>query len=627
VIDGRAGAPLRFEILGDVRVLRGTEPVDLGPAKQRAVLAVLLLQVGRPVPTHQIVDAVWGDEPPENGANVVQKYVAGLRRVLDPDRAPRTPGELLALTGSGYVLRIGEGTLDADEFQARTARAGAERSVGNLAEAAETLRAALALWRGEALAGFTGPVFEAARARLAESRATAWEKWAEVELARGRNTALVPDLSRLVEEFPLREGLRAQLMIALHQGGRQAEALAVFRDAREYFLDEFGAEPGERMRDAHRKILRGEPFYPQPVDPWADSDPSSGAPFSGSPASYAPAPPGSAAGSPGFAAGSPGFAAGLPGPAAGSSGYAARSPDSAAGSPGSAAGSPGSAAGSPGSAAGSPGSAPEFSGGGPSAAGAGAGSAGDPVVPAQADPLSRQGPQWPGSSPSPAWPGYQQPPAQRSHTVLAVVAAALIPLITFGVGAWIYFVWAAARRRDWRIGLIALGYLAGFVVAMIFMVEIDPTPEDMPNTPATDFGVLLFFLNTLFASVHGAILAARPWNTSKRRDMRAQARAIVESDPAQARQLAIGRPDLPGWFDDGGLLDVNHAPAPVLAAMPGISSALAHRIVMDRQHRGPYAKVDDLVARGVLSRGGIRPLRDRLVAVPPAVDHHPRYAQ
>lgn len=273
--DGHVVAPLRFEILGDVRVLRNGDPVDLGPAKQRAVLAVLLLQPGRPVPTHQVVDAVWGDDPPENGANVVQKYVAGLRRVLDPDRAPRTPGELLALTGSGYVLRTAEGTLDADEFLSALTRSATERAAGRPAEAAETLRAALALWRGEALAGLTGPVFEAARARLTEARGTAWEKWADIELARGLDTALIPDLARLIEEFPLREGLRAQLMIALHQGGRQAEALAVFRDAREHFLDEFGAEPGERMQEAHRKILRGEPFYAEPVDPWASADDAS----------------------------------------------------------------------------------------------------------------------------------------------------------------------------------------------------------------------------------------------------------------------------------------------------------------------------------------------------------------
>ncbi|MEU8611931.1 helix-turn-helix domain-containing protein, partial [Actinoplanes sp. NPDC048791] len=132
---------LRFEILGDVRALRGTEEVDLGPAKQRAVLAVLLLNAGRPVPTHQIVDAVWGDEPPENGSNVVQKYVAGLRRMLEPDRSPRTPGELIALANGGYVLRVDAGALDADRFQAGLAQATTERKAGQLAEAADQQRA------------------------------------------------------------------------------------------------------------------------------------------------------------------------------------------------------------------------------------------------------------------------------------------------------------------------------------------------------------------------------------------------------------------------------------------------------------------------------------------------------
>jgi DNA-binding SARP family transcriptional activator len=286
----RGVSAVRFEILGEVRALRAADVVDLGPAKQRAVLAVLLLQAGRPVPTHQIVDAVWGDDPPENGANVVQKYVAGLRRVLDPDRAPRTPGELLALTGSGYVLRTAEASVDASEFQTALALADTHRRAGRAAEASQALREALGLWRGEALTGLTGPVFEAARTRLAEARATAWEKWSEIEVSLGHHTAVIPDLARLVEEFPLREGLRAQLMVALHQAGRQAEALATFRDARSYFLEEFGAEPGERMQEAHRKILRGEPFYTEPVDPWAGSAepiPSSPAPPAGS-VSFAP---------------------------------------------------------------------------------------------------------------------------------------------------------------------------------------------------------------------------------------------------------------------------------------------------------------------------------------------------
>src|SRR4051794_27224728 len=170
---------LRFEILGGIRALRGDQPVDLGPAKQRAVLAVLLLHAGRPVPTHQIVDAVWGDGPPENGANVVQKYVAGLRRVLEPQRSPRSPGELIALTDGGYVLRLEAGALDAERFQAGLTQASAERKAGQLAEAADTLRRALALWQGEALAGLTGAAFDSARSRLTDARATAWEKWAE----------------------------------------------------------------------------------------------------------------------------------------------------------------------------------------------------------------------------------------------------------------------------------------------------------------------------------------------------------------------------------------------------------------------------------------------------------------
>ena len=116
------GSPLRFEVLGPLRAVRGDTELDLGPAKQRAVLAVLLLEAGRVVPTPRIVDAVWGDEPPENGANVVQKYVAGLRRVLDPDRSPRTPGALLPfreVTGdprrlqlAGWVRNLPDGTVE-----------------------------------------------------------------------------------------------------------------------------------------------------------------------------------------------------------------------------------------------------------------------------------------------------------------------------------------------------------------------------------------------------------------------------------------------------------------------------------------------------------------------------------
>jgi DNA-binding SARP family transcriptional activator len=233
--------------------------LDLGPTKQRAVLAVLLLNANKPVSTTQIIDSVWQDDPPENGANVVQKYIAGLRRVLEPERSPRTPGQMLTFTPAGYELSVTSGGLDADAFHERVRRARAEWLDGRLAPAAAELRSALALWRAEALAGLSGPVFDSARDRLTEARASALEAWAEVELEQGGHAALVPELARLVADYPLREQLRYFQMLALYRCGRQAEALAAYREARAYLSDEFGVEPGERLQQLHQRILRSDP--------------------------------------------------------------------------------------------------------------------------------------------------------------------------------------------------------------------------------------------------------------------------------------------------------------------------------------------------------------------------------
>lgn len=139
---------LRFEILGPQRAWYADREIDLGPGKQRAVLAVLLLSAGRPVSTGQIVDAVWPEEPPANGPNVVQKYVAGLRRVLEPERSPRTPGQVLSLTDAGYLLRVNPEAVDAVRFergvQAARQRHAAERTEQALSE----LATALDLWQG-----------------------------------------------------------------------------------------------------------------------------------------------------------------------------------------------------------------------------------------------------------------------------------------------------------------------------------------------------------------------------------------------------------------------------------------------------------------------------------------------
>ncbi|MEV1145289.1 BTAD domain-containing putative transcriptional regulator [Micromonospora sp. NPDC049799] len=250
---------LRFEILGPQRAWYADREIDLGPGKQRAVLAVLLLSAGRPVTTAQIVDAVWPEDPPANGPNVVQKHVAGLRRVLEPERSPRTPGQVLTRTDAGYLLRVDPEEVDAVRFERGVRRAERHREAGRTAEAAAELRTALDLWRGEPFTGFGGPFFDAARQRCVELRATALESWIDLGLGQGRHRELVGTLVELVAEFPVREPLRHQLMLALFRSGRQAEALAAYRDVDELLREEYGLEPGEELRELHRRILRADP--------------------------------------------------------------------------------------------------------------------------------------------------------------------------------------------------------------------------------------------------------------------------------------------------------------------------------------------------------------------------------
>jgi DNA-binding SARP family transcriptional activator len=589
------GAAVRFEILGDLRVLRDSTPVDLGPAKQRAVLAVLLLHAGRPVPTHQIVDAVWGDEPPENGANVVQKYVAGLRRVLDPSRAPRTPGELLALTGSGYVLQIAGHTLDADEFTA--------------AVAGGSFRAGLALWRGEALAGLTGPVFEAARVRLTEAKATAWETWVETELSQGNDAALVPELTRLIGEFPLREALRAQLMIALHRSGRQAEALAAFREARAYLLDEFGIEPGERLQETHRRVLRGDSFAPaaRPLPSAVSSSTAApeGASESGASSGVAPA-----------------RIPAQPGPEARVSMNTESGP--VASSPGP--GWPATGSGGPGWPASQPGASE--SGWSPPQAGAGWSS--------QVTGSDAPGSMWPGGSNQPGYPGglpeFLARPSGGAASrprfpYLEVLFAAGLPLVTLSLGSWIYFVVAAARQRRRWLFVAAAVYALMIVVAIVFMT-IDPSPIDSGDTSSAEAVGISTFLATMFLSaVHGTAIAVQGGSATRGWALREQSRLFASVDPGRALQIGIGRPEVPRAFDDGGLVDINHVAAPVLSRHARVSAQEAERIVASRHQHGLFRRPDELVQRGLLSAKAFRRVAPGLIAVAPAASAHVLPAQ
>ncbi|MEU6041518.1 BTAD domain-containing putative transcriptional regulator [Actinomadura sp. NPDC047616] len=513
----------RFEILGRLRAWRDDEELDLGPGKQRAVLAVLLLNVNRPVSTNAIVDAVWEDDPPDNGANVVQKYVAGLRRVLEPDRSPRTPGRLLKLTPAGYALHVPPQCLDAELFQRDVQRALAARA-DDPAQAAAALRAALAMWRGPALAGLTGRVFDAARERLAEERAAALETCVEIELEQGRHAHLVPELIRLVADFPLREQPRHLLMLALYRCGRQAEALAAYRDAREFFAAEFGVEPGDRLRQLHMRILRSDPTLAGPAAATAPPAPPTAPP-------PAPAPPMTV-----------------------------------------------------------------------------------PPTPLPQTPVPHHG------LVPPAVPPYAP---RRTPWWLRIILIGIPPL-TFGTGTCALVGYYAGRRRSRLLWLAAAGYLLLTIVFWAIMgtaEEDGSTPYDLPATAAA-------LVTTLGGMVHVALLTAGPVTDPavmpppavvamiERGARREQARALVAHHPAVARELHVGRPDLPRAFDDGGLVDVNAVPEHVLAGLPGIDPYHAKLIVTVRQAHGPFASVDDLVIRGVLPATVVRSLNDVLVAVP-----------
>ena len=250
---------LRFSVLGPLRVWRGESVVDLGPVQQRVVLAVLALQAGRPVGRQQMIDAIWGEATPRNAVNLVQRHVSGLRRALEPERPGHAPSGLLAWTEVGYLLTVPKGALDLDVFEGEVSRARSARTTGRLAEAAEALHSALGLWRGPVCEGLSSPFLDAQADRLDESRIGVLEERIELDLAIGVHTDLTAELRDLVAEYPWRERLRGLLMLALYRAGRQADALAAFRDARRHLRDELGVEPGAALQQLHQQILAADP--------------------------------------------------------------------------------------------------------------------------------------------------------------------------------------------------------------------------------------------------------------------------------------------------------------------------------------------------------------------------------
>ena len=263
--DAEAGSRLRVGVLGPVLAWLDGRELDLGPPRQRAVLAVLAVRAGRSVSRGELIDAVWGDAPPASAENAVHSYVSGLRRALEPSRAPRAAGSVLATAGPGYLLRVEPAGLDADVFGQRLAEARRLRAAAEPAGSAEAYAGALGLWRGTTLSGIPGPFAETQRVRLEEARLAAAEEHAEVRLELGQHGELAGELAALVREHPLRERLRGLLMLALYRCGRQADALACFRQARSALTGELGVEPGPGLQRLHQQILAADPALTRPA--------------------------------------------------------------------------------------------------------------------------------------------------------------------------------------------------------------------------------------------------------------------------------------------------------------------------------------------------------------------------
>jgi DNA-binding SARP family transcriptional activator len=243
---------IEFGILGPLEARVDGVQVHLGGPRQRAVLAILLGHANEVVPVDRLIDDVWNEDAPETAASVLQNYVSHLRRTLGRD--------VIATRGRDYAIRVPDGTVDLHRFERLCATAAVALGEGRPGDASADLRDALALWRGPALSDLHDSV-GAGRiaARLEELRNAALERRIEADLAGGRDADAVIELAGLIGDHPLRERLRALHMLALYRCGRQAEALAAYRDARATLVEDLGIEPGRELQELERAILRQDP--------------------------------------------------------------------------------------------------------------------------------------------------------------------------------------------------------------------------------------------------------------------------------------------------------------------------------------------------------------------------------